>query len=287
MLSGKAIAAVPAQSDPFGVTQYGYTQSDLNAIGDPETYWNNNCSNNSSNGYQNDNSYNLSASNSSNIDPNTGMPMNTTTDPCELLMASIGSLGGYFDTSTLTSDNLADVGSATNSTSNVSTSGLTNPFPGGWTPNRLDMGYDGTFSGNIVAPFSGTITYASSSFSNWGGYIELSADSQPNGLVTKTLYFAEGLKPAPNIAAGTHVNAGDTIAIPAPSPFGNSYATTSDGSGQIEWGVAVDGSTGSATNPLAESGITNRKQMVLDFANWAEQSLGVAAPSSISSAGFP
>ncbi len=289
ILNGKAVAAIPAQSDPFGVPQYGYTQNDLNAIGDPEKYWTDHCNGDSSKGYQPDNSYNISASGSSSIDPNTGMPMNTTTDPCELLMATVGSVGGYFDTSTLTSDNLADVSSSTttNTPPPSSSAGLSNPFPGGWIPNRLDMGYDGTFSGSVVAPFSGTIIYSSSSFSNWGGYIELKADSQPSGLITKTLYFAEGLKPASGISAGVHVNAGDPIAIPAPSPYGNAYQTTSDGSGQIEWGVAVDGTTGTPTNPLAESGITNRKQMVLDFASWAEQALGVAAPSSTNSAGYP
>ena len=37
--------------------------------------------------------------------------------------------------------------------------GLTNPFPGGWQPSRLDMGYDGTFKNQIVAPFAGNITF--------------------------------------------------------------------------------------------------------------------------------
>jgi hypothetical protein len=168
--------------------------------------------------------------------------------------------------------------------------GFTSPFPGGWTPNRLDMGYDGTFKGQIVAPFSGTITFAANSFSNWGGYMEIKADQQPQGLPTSTLYFAEGLKP---IVTSGKVAAGTPIADPAPSPYGNAYGTTSDGSGQIEWGVAVDGSAGTPTDPLAESSATlsalNLKpdKMVLAFAQWAEQTFQLPPPSQTGSAGYP
>lgn len=167
--------------------------------------------------------------------------------------------------------------------------GYTNPFPGGWIPNRLDMGYDGTFKGQIVAPFSGTITFAANSFSNWGGYLELRADQQPNGLPTTTLYFAEGVAP---LVQGGHVNAGQPIAAPAPSPYGNAYNTTPDGSGQIEWGLAADGS--GVTDPYAEATLgagkcpaatPQSRSMVLNFAQWAEQTLGVAAPLTTSDAG--
>src|SRR6185503_3297917 len=51
--------------------------------------------------------------------------------------------------------------------------GITPPFPKGWVSSRLDMGFDGTFTDKIVAPFDGKITYAANSFSNWGGYIEI------------------------------------------------------------------------------------------------------------------
>jgi hypothetical protein len=176
------------------------------------------------------------------------------------------------------------------SCSSSTATGFTNPFPGGWTPNRLDMGYDGTFKGQVVAPFSGTITYAAKSFSNWGGYIEIKADQQPQGLPTSTLYFAEGLSP---LVTNGHVTAGTPIADPAPSPYGNAYGTTSDGSGQIEWGVAVDGSAGTPTDPLAESSTTlsalklKPAQMVLAFAQWAEQTLSLPPPSQTSNAGYP
>lgn len=165
------------------------------------------------------------------------------------------------------------------------TPGFANPFPGGWVPNRLDMGYDGTFSGSIVAPFSGTITFAAAKFSNWGGYIQLKAANGINGIASDTLYFAEGVAPAPGIAAGTTVQVGDTIGVPAPSPFGNPYRTTPGGNGQIEWGVAASGTVGTPTNPLAETGIPDPRGMVLTFAQWAESTLGVAPPAQTGHAG--
>jgi hypothetical protein len=118
---------VSAQSDTddaFGVTQYGYTQADLDAIGDPETYWNAHCSDNAAQGYQNDNSWNTSAS--QNTDANTGMPLNTTTDPCLLLMTTIGAAGATSDTSNLTPEEVASV-NPTSSSSAPSTATSSSP----------------------------------------------------------------------------------------------------------------------------------------------------------------
>lgn len=110
ILSGKVNALAPASSDPFGVTQYGYPAGTIPA--DPETYWDAHCSDNSAQGYQNDqdfknSSWNGGAANSA-PDSQTGMPVNTTTNPCMLIKAAVGSAGGYFDTSNLTQDDLAD-----------------------------------------------------------------------------------------------------------------------------------------------------------------------------------
>jgi hypothetical protein len=177
-------------------------------------------------------------------------------------------------------------GSSISCTGSSGSGGCINPFPNGWVPNRLDMGYDGTFSGQIVAPCSGTITYASSSFSNWGGWIELKLDRPVSNLPTSTLYFAEGV--APKVSSGRHVNAGDPIASPALSPYGNAYGTTPNGAGQIEWGVAQDGPTGSPTNTYVygECGSSAATQSVFAFVKWAE-SLGVAEPATTSNAGCP
>jgi len=163
-------------------------------------------------------------------------------------------------------------------------SGFANPFPSGWVPNRLDMGYDGTFGKVLAAPVSGTITYAAGSFSNWGGYVELRADRPIPGLPTRTFYFAEGLSPL--FKAGTHVTAGTPIAKPAPSPYGDAYNTTGGGQGQIEWGLATSGPTGAPTNPLAETGIRNPGGMVKAFAIWLVEHLGVAPPASSDHAGY-
>ncbi len=165
-----------------------------------------------------------------------------------------------------------------------STVGYTNPFPGGWKPGRLDMGYDGTFTGQIVAPFSGTITYATKSFSNWGGYIEIKADKQPSGLPTSTLYFAEGVAPAAGIANNKHVDVG--------TPIADAFTTGAQAGvpGNIEFGVAQDGPVGSPSDTYTKvpgNGSAKAVQSVLDFAKWVEQVLNVAPPSSTGNAGSP
>ncbi len=162
--------------------------------------------------------------------------------------------------------------------SSTAPGGFTNPFSGGWEPNRLDMGYDGTFKGQIVAPFAGTITFAANSFSNWGGYIEIKADSPISGLPTTTLYFAEGITP---IVQSGHVDAGQPIADPTPSPWNGI-------SGNIEWGVAKDGPPWpSNTYVYGQCGSQGAKDSVLAFSQWAQQTLKVAPPSETSNAGCP
>ena len=151
------------------------------------------------------------------------------------------------------------------------------PFPQGWTPNRLDAGYDGDFKGQIAAPFSGTITYASRSFSNWGGYLELKADGGTiPGLRTDTLYFAEGL--FPTVTAGQHVTAGQQIAVPG------TVGAQRGVPGNIEWGPAIPGSVGTPTDPLVHA-VSDPAAMVISFADWAVKTLGVAPPSQTSHAG--
>lgn len=292
LFSGRVVAAVTAQADPFGVNQYGYTDADLNQIGDPETYWNRHCSNNAADAYMKNNNWNKAAatSDANAADNPSGMPINTTTNPCLLIKAAVGTDGGYFDTSNLTADDLADQNSPGAVPSVVTgggaAGGFTNPFPGGWVPNRLDMGYDGTFKGKIVAPFNGTVTYASSSFSNWGGYIEIKADDKPAGLPTATLYFAEGVAPIAG-QQGKHVAAGTPIATAAASPYGNSYGQGAVGA--IEWGLAQEGTQGSPTNTYVygQCGSSAARQTVLNFSQWAQDKLGLKPPSETSNAGCP
>lgn len=121
IFSHKVSAATPATADPFGIPQYGYTQADLDAIGNPETYWDqHDCGDTSQNGpnYQ----WNAAAAAAA-PDPNTGTPVNTTTDPCLLIEAAVGSAGGLFDSSNLTPDDLADASGSTTTVTTPTTSG--------------------------------------------------------------------------------------------------------------------------------------------------------------------
>jgi hypothetical protein len=106
--------SIAGQSDPFGITPYGYTQADLDSIGDASTYWDEHCSNNASQAYENNDSWNEQAAQTT--DPNTGMPENTTTNPCLLIEATSGSDGAIYNTSLLTSDDLADDNSSSSTT---------------------------------------------------------------------------------------------------------------------------------------------------------------------------
>jgi murein DD-endopeptidase MepM/ murein hydrolase activator NlpD len=156
-----------------------------------------------------------------------------------------------------------------------------NPFPVGWQPNRLDMGYDGTFKRKIGAPFDGRIHFAGVLKGNWRGsrgVIIKANQGIGNGVPTDTLYFAEGI--TPTVKAGDRVKAGQTIATPSVNPYNGVI-------GNIEFGVCAQGPVGEQTDPYAETGISNRREMVLRFADWAHRVLGVAKPSSTSDAGYP
>lgn len=166
--------------------------------------------------------------------------------------------------------------------------GFANPFPGGWIPNRLDMGWDGTFQGShIVAPFDGQVTFASyiGGASPWGGFIVIKSNNRVLGLPTRSLYFAEGLDAI--VPGGAHVKAGQPIARAAKSPYGDPYATHSEG--QIEWGVAEDRAVGAYSRPYAQVlglGTAKAARMVKDFVGWSHQTLGVPGnPTNSSNAG--
>jgi hypothetical protein len=112
----KADAAATPQADPFGVTQYGYPPGSIPS--DPETYWQNNCTNNPAQAYENNANYAKDKWNDpTTIDPENGQPVSTTVNPCLLIESSVGSAGAVYDSSTLTSDDLADVNSGSSSSS--------------------------------------------------------------------------------------------------------------------------------------------------------------------------
>lgn len=161
-------------------------------------------------------------------------------------------------------------------TGGTAVTGFANPFPHGWVPNRLDMGYDGTFTGTIVAPFPGIITFAANSWSNWGGYLELRADGPIPGLPSRTLFFAEGL--GVTTSAGQRVDAGQVIAV------ADTMGAQAGVAGNIEFGMAQDGPVGRPSDTLSKV-VADPRGMVLSFSQWVQQNLGLAPPSSTDHAG--
>lgn len=120
IFSGRAGAAVDAQPDPFGITQYGYPPGSI--PGDPEKYWDSHCSDNAAHAYQKTNAWNEAAAHHN--DPNTGAPLAKTTNPCLLIKATVGAAGGLYDTSNLTQDDLADLQGSTGGTVPAATGSL-------------------------------------------------------------------------------------------------------------------------------------------------------------------
>ena len=168
-----------------------------------------------------------------------------------------------------------------------STAGLTNPFPKGWEPGRLDMGYDGHFTDEIVAPCAGNIIYDYAdadhdSNGGWeGAYFVLQCSQQPSGMPANTsFYFAEGVQPT--VSLGQNIpSAGQQIAVPG-------WTGYTEGPGGIEWGLAL---TNNPRKTYAESlgnsctvGSASQK-MVMNFSQWVQQNLNVAPPSSTNHAG--
>ena len=106
MNAHKVFAAPVFQGDPFGITQYGYPAGSI--PDDPETYWNNNCSDNESQAYQKDNSWNDAAV--SNVDSNTEQGVNDNVNPCLLIKATVGATGATFNTDLLTPSQQENLG---------------------------------------------------------------------------------------------------------------------------------------------------------------------------------
>lgn len=106
ILAAQDLAKASAiKSDPFKMPHYGYTSDDLKAIGNPEDFWSQNCSD-GVNGHYTSAWDNRAAGTT---DQSTGMPVNMDTDACLLIDATVGSVSAVYSTSLLESDDLADI----------------------------------------------------------------------------------------------------------------------------------------------------------------------------------
>lgn len=104
------VFAAAAQADPFGITQYGYPADDPNmaaANADPEKYWTENCS---TDGTTIDWSKGKNAAwqDTATLNEATGLYENTSTNPCLLLQAAIGSAGALYNSGLLATDDLTN-----------------------------------------------------------------------------------------------------------------------------------------------------------------------------------
>ncbi|MGH7238101.1 MAG: phage tail tip lysozyme, partial [Candidatus Saccharimonadales bacterium] len=148
--------------------------------------------------------------------------------------------------------------------------GLANPFPGGWKPGRLDMGYDGHFTGEIVSPCNGTMTYVDTdsnhgSNGGWeGAYYVVTCSSTIPGLPSSSFNFAEGT--TPTVTQGQSVQAGQQIGR-------QGWTGYNEGPGGIEWGLAeasIPRQTVAAALGNSCSAGSQSRQMVLNFSKWVQ-----------------
>ncbi len=83
-------SAADTGKDPYGITQYGIPSSAIEAIGDPEVFWEKNC--------QNMEAYNKAWGEKAEYNDDTGQYENTTPNLCMLLQSTAMASGGKFDT---------------------------------------------------------------------------------------------------------------------------------------------------------------------------------------------
>jgi hypothetical protein len=160
------------------------------------------------------------------------------------------------------------------------------------------MGYDGTFTKEIVSPCDGNMVYVNDdSDHSWNGgwngaFMAVKCSQTLSGLPTNVFYFAEGVQPT--VKQGDTVTAGQQIAVPG-------WTGYSEGPGGIEWGLADPNDPDTVT--LAESGINGYSTagcdpnveatsgpstpMVLSFSTWVQRNLNVAPPATTDHAGCP
>jgi hypothetical protein len=221
----QAFAATTAV-DPFGITQYGYADNDPIFQSDPEVYWDAHCSDKPSQAYQSDQDYNNPSTNWNNLassgqpDPVTGMPVNTTTNPCILIKATVGSAGAIYDSGLLTADDLAGSSQPSNvitsSSGTSSISAYQNPLrdvPNLY-PKRIDEGVDYGGDGPVYAIGSAKIDFFSYPNSGWtsshpGLFLSYTLTDGP--AAGKSVYVAEHCNPTKTWKVGDLVTSGTIL----------------------------------------------------------------------------
>jgi hypothetical protein len=126
----RVFAASDKAADPFGVGTVAFPKDEIPE--DPEQYWDDHCSDNASQAYQNDAeaaSHNWNQDAADHPDPNTGMPTHTFTNACALIKHTVGNVGAKYDTDLLTSDEQKTL--QTQTVSSGSTNGTTGSLPKG------------------------------------------------------------------------------------------------------------------------------------------------------------
>ncbi len=116
---GTKKADAASSKDPYGVTQYGYDSNDPVFQEDPEVYWStHDCSNP-------DKAKNWGEAEKDNVNPDTGMPENDTTNGCKLIEASTGMAGAMYDDSLLSQEELGDQTGNSSGSSSIAGGSLT------------------------------------------------------------------------------------------------------------------------------------------------------------------
>lgn len=199
--------------DPFGVTQYGYTTDDPNLIAanqDPEKYWDDHCSSDGTTLDWENKDTNVNWLKNTQINSDTGQLEHTTTNPCLLLQAAVGSAGGLYDSSLLgadtTTSSVAYPATSTISDLNV----YKNPLRDikDLTAMRVDQGVDYGGSGPVYAIGEGTIVNINNSgWSVNGGPPTFIAYQLSEGPAQgKYVFFAENCIPDPSLKIGQVVH---------------------------------------------------------------------------------
>lgn len=232
----RAFAAPQPLADPFGVTQYGYLDSQIPS--NPDAYWAANCQQ-----YYNAQTGTLDSSqwfNAQSTDPNTGESVANTPNSCMLIDASIQTAGVMFDSSLIPADS-----NSSNAPTTSSPGVYKDPLRGlkNVVPARIDGGVDYNAGDGPVYPIGNAtvVGVRTGAASHWpgdpGSYILYQLTDGP--AAGKFAYMAEDCTPT--------VTAGQTVTVDTPICNYHYKGTAME----LGWG---DGKYDYATNDYSSHG---------------------------------